>query len=268
MIKLVASRLEGLLMNDQGQIDRSALQTRLSEMQKHGTQLVLISRESYPYLLAKFQHVSGPLNYVAENGAETVVNGVNVHEKMLGAVILSEILQWLSEKSDFARTTVTLSSRLNTITNAVPGSHLASHLKQLYPTVTWAPDLMMVASQIYQIRIDVPTKGTRMYEDLVHRKFGTQVKIVAGGPSYFYVTAPEVNLGKSLAVVQEQLKVRNRQTAAFGRTMADFNYLNAAKYGYTVTDASSTVQAIATPLSGTDYSEAVFKQIDRLMKKP
>ncbi|XIF19538.1 MAG: HAD family phosphatase [Acetilactobacillus jinshanensis] len=233
MIRLVASRLEGMLMDSKGHLDQSGLQKRLNEMKKHGTRLVLITPKSYPYLLGKFQIVYGPLDYIAENGAEVVVNGVNIVEKKLDGTTLGEILNWMSEKPIFGKTTLTLSGRLNTITNAIPGSEIDKRLKKLYPMAHWVSDLMMVASQIYQIRVDVPLPDVADYARQLRSHFKRSIRLIKGGKKHFYILAPGSDLSRDLEAIQDRLKIRSRQTAAFGYRAADFDYLNDAKYGYT-----------------------------------
>lgn len=268
MIRLVASRLEGLLMDSKGHLDQSGLQKRLNEMKKHGSRLVLITPKCYPYLLGKFQHLNGPLDYIAENGAEVVVNGVNVQEDKIDADTLSRILEWISEKPAFGKTTLTLSGRLNTITNAIPGGQTEARLKKLYPTTHWVSDLMMVASQIYQIRIDVPLPNVTSYARQLRTHFKRSIKLVKGGKKHFYILSPKVNLGDDLATIQNHLKVRNRQTAAFGYQPADFNLLNIAKYGYTFKGAAPQLSDVAKPLASQPDSKVVLKEIDQLMQRP
>ncbi|QBP17777.1 HAD hydrolase family protein [Acetilactobacillus jinshanensis] len=268
MIRLVASRLEGMLMDQHGSVNVSGLQKRLNEMKKHGTRLVLITPKSYPYLLAKFQNVQGPLDYIAENGAEVVVDGVNVKENKLDSTTLGEILNWMSEKPAFGKTTLTLSGRLSTITNAIPGSDIDKHLKKLYPTTHWVSDLLMVASQIYQIRVDVPLPNVAEYARQLRNRFKTSIRLIKGGKKHFYILAPEVDLGNALETIQDHLKVRNRQTAAFGYDAADFDYLNAAKYSYTFPNADAQVSDIAKTLSGPARDAVVLNAIDKLLKRP
>ena len=264
MIKLIVSQL-GMLTDQSHHVDFSALQACLQKAKQHHARLMILSASSYPRLLTEFQSVNGPLDYGAENGAETVVNGVNIREKMIDAITLSQILDWLNQKSEFAKAAVTLSSRISTLTNAQPDRQIYRRLKRCYPTVHPASDLLMIASQIYQIRVDVPVSNVAPYQKLFRQRFSDQIKLINGGSNYFYVVSPEVDWGSAVASAQKDLGVRNRQMAAFGKSIADFNYLNAAKYSFAAAGANPALQAVAKLLPQSPH--AVFQQISRLLDR-
>ena len=267
MIKLIASQLEGLLSKQTEKLDLSALQRHLKRMKQHGTQLVLFTRSSYPYLLHKFQSVEGPLDYVAENGAEVVINGVNVREHQFDAIVLSQILDWLDRQPNFEDATITLSSKTNTITNAKLQDSIYAKLKKSYPTMTPAPDLLMIANHIYQIRIDVAAGKMPKCQKELEKKFKDQIRLVPGGQDYFYLVTPEATFANGLATIQKHGGIRNRQTAAFGNLAKDFGFMNAAKYSYATPDAPADVKNVSQSLKGSNPQSVIFEKFDQLMKQ-
>ena len=265
MVKLIASRLEGTFLDDTGQFDPVAFQRQLNVMQKRQIRFVVYSGLSYPELLTKFQSVNGPIDYIAENGAQVVQNGVNVAEHFVNPLVWDRALRWLKKKSDFGKFKIILSARSCSYTDLTPSDPQFKPLKQLYPALTPVPNLGLVGDPVYQVRLWVNQPNVNLLQQLFDQKFSRDLRAINGGKHCLYIVNRGVNLSQGLQKLQAITKTRIRQTAAFGRVKRDFNLLNSAKDSYFVRNGAPELANVAQPLKFTNNQRAVQKQITQIL---
>lgn len=267
MIKLIASQLDQAFWDQKKEFKVSALNQTLQQVTAHQAHLAFLTNNCYPYLLGKFQKVTSPLDYVAENGAEVVANGVNIKEHLMDAVTLGKLLDWVSRKPDFMTAKQILSSKTDTITNVQTDDPFYKKALQVYPTMHHVDDLIMTAGKVYQIRFNFILPHADAYAQELKEKFKDTVKIIKRDPKSFYVVDPEASFGAGLATLQKHYGARNRQTAAIGNQLIDLAALNAAKYSYALADSPKELASVAQPLTGSDNQAVILKKIQELLQQ-
>lgn len=257
MIKLIASDMDGTLLNDQKQLppDFPEVLDRLSE---RGVHFAISSGRTYYALDHLFPpDIIGKMDFICDNGAVVISRGKTVSVSALPRDTFIELLDacesigglkvlacagkgtyHLSESSEFNR-------------------EIAKYYKYHFPV----SDLRGVDDVVYKLAI-FDERGTLEHgKPAIDAIFGDRLNVQASGPYWMDVMAAGVSKGSALAALQDILGVTREETMAFGDFFNDVTMLEKAHWSFCMANGHPDVKKLCRYEAPTNNECGVTKMI-------
>ncbi len=239
MIRLIASDLDGTLLQNKSQSLTKRALILIQKLQEQGIVFVAASGRQYPNLYRLFEPVSKEMAFLCENGAL-----VMYHEKVIAKHILdrSLALALMEDIYEHEGCEVLLSGQ-NT-----------SYLKPKDPAYTYRMEKIVRNNiQIVQSFEEVtePFLKVSVYEKsgiMDHtgpyfiNKWKDQLKCTFSGDGWLDFVCPDVNKGTALTELLTKLKITPEQVIAFGDNYNDLEMLSMVGYGYCMENAPKEIK--------------------------
>ncbi len=102
-------------------------------------------------------------------------------------------------------------------------------------------------------------------EATVNREIGEGIFTATSKPTYLELTHPEVNKGRALAILAEELGITQAETMAIGDSNNDYPMLEYAGIGVAMGNASERVKSVAQFVTDDNDNDGVAKAIERIL---
>lgn len=235
MIKLIASDMDGTLLNQQKQLPPDFFPV-LNQLQKRGIRFVASSGRSYVTLYKNFQPYADQLDYICDNGAFVVVNGQVVAIEVIPHHLLRMFIEFCNQNLPHIR--LVLCGVKGTYHQAVE-PEFDKNIAMYYVNHQIVDDLADVSDDIFKIAICDLTGPENGSQQKLFSAFNAVFDIPVSGPVWMDVMNKGINKGAALARLQHQLQITPAETMAFGDFYNDVELLAQAEYSFVMENAHS-----------------------------
>lgn len=246
MIKLIASDLDGSLLNDEKQI-AEAFWPLEKELRKKGIQFVAASGRPYQSMVADFERIKDDIYFITDNGSYIVYKGKELFSDVLSHQSLERFMQIAK-----------------TVENAFPvfcGKDIAymepndpdvlKHALQYYRTYEIVEDLLQVKDPVLKVSIcDLSGSEHNSYPKFKHLE--DEFKVAVSGVIWLDITGLNANKGTALQRLQKMLNISYEETLVFGDYMNDLEMMQAARYSYAMKNAHPDIIKAANYITAHD----------------
>lgn len=258
MIKLIASDMDGTLLDEKSQLLPETFQL-IERLREHGIRFVAASGRRLDTLQEYFKPVEGKVDFVASNGAQVVMDGLLIDNEI------------------FSRTAL---HRLKEVVDLFDNLHLAvfdrktSYLledRSLYtpefdkdmpePVVEGIP-----GAEVNIIKASVNCKGPIM--DMAYvltREMGDDFVFAPSGTQWIDVMQRGVNKATGIEQILSLQEIDYSEVMAFGDSMNDYELLRRVGLGCAMENGRPALKSIATRVIGTNAEHAVQKELKALL---
>ena len=237
MLKLIASDLDGTLLQGTREISREAVAMikKLSEM---GILFAAASGRQSPNLRRLFEPVKDDIAYICENGALVVYQGRVLHKDVFDRTLGDEILESILEKES-AEALVSGESTCY-IQPKKPSfyDHIANFVKN---DVTLMDDIFRIEEPYLKISV-YEEAGVENIYPYWKEKFGERATVVTSGFAWLDMMPKGADKGNAMQILQQSLQIKPEECAAFGDNYNDLEMLSKVKYSYAAGDAKDAVK--------------------------
>ncbi len=242
MIKLIASDLDGtLLQNGAQQLTEEAKQI-ISAIQKTGILFVAASGRQYPNLYRLFGELSQDMLFICENGAYTVRNGQEFDsipmDRKRGIALIEDICT--RENCE-----VLLSGKNTSYLQPKTEKYLYHMCSVVKNNVQIVPDITKVEEPFLKISVCC-FDGIALFEEYFQSRWSSQFQAVVSDRLWMDFTAFGVNKGHALEKIQKAFKITKEETMVFGDNYNDIEMFAQAVYSYVMENAVEKVKAYGT----------------------
>lgn len=262
MIKLIASDLDGTLVDDKKSLD-AELFPMLDDIIKDGVIFSAASGRHITSLSAIFKDYAEDMLFIAGNGAYVMYQNRELYSSPMAPALVSSIL---SRLEDFPSLEPFLESKGF-------GYTMSPHSKQVMESpffnykVRLVDDLYSVQDDI--IKISVVNKNGPISEifDKLCPVFGDTCKLEVSGYANVDIVNNGVSKGAAIDIIQGKLGILPEETAVFGDNYNDVSMFSRAYYSFAMKNAEDGVKKHARfSTSVTNNEGGVVKEIKRLLK--
>lgn len=259
MIKLVASDLDGtLLQNDAQELTTRAIEL-IRELTNRGIYFVAASGRQYENEVHLFEPIKDKISYIAENGSLCIHEGKVISRTVIDMELIHRIIEEVKQDGRFEF----LISKENAcyIENNDPVfvNHIINVVKN---TTKIVEDVRNVKGPILKIAIGNMKDGADIIEGYLkhlQNKFSSEIKVVTSGNIWIDFIAPGTNKGTALLKLLEVLKIKPEECMAFGDQRNDVEMLQAVGTSYAMANAISGISDYSTHV--TDSVEDVLERL-------
>ena len=256
MIKLIASDLDGTLLQNGAHDVNPIVFDQIRTLKEHGILFVAASGRQYLNLRRLFEPVKDDIAYIAENGSlciyqeETLSKGII--EQDLAYRILDEVAKYPQYNCIISGERVCYS----TSKNPEFYNHMVNVIQN---NMAFIDDPKTeIKEPILKIAI-CDYNGTDECEQHLKDMFSSEIKVVTSGNLWVDFICPEANKGSALQNLASHLHINPNECVAFGDQYNDVEMLQTAGTSYAMANGAPGISKYATHV--TDSVEKVLQEI-------
>lgn len=238
MIKLIASDLDGTLLQNGAQTLTEEAKQVIAALQKKGVLFAAASGRQYPNLYRLFGELSEEMAFICENGAYAVSREEELYsipmDRELGIAIIKDIYN----RDDCE---VLLSGKNTSYLQPKTEAYEYRMRYIVKNNVQVVEDLTKVEEPFLKISVYQPS-GISRSEEYFRMKWSDRAQAVVSGTTWLDFTAFGVNKGHALAKIQEKLGISKEETMVFGDNYNDIEMFAQAKYSYVMENAADEIK--------------------------
>ncbi|MDD8048086.1 MAG: HAD family hydrolase [Thomasclavelia sp.] len=257
-IKLIATDMDGTLLNNEHQFDEEFIEV-FFKLKEKNIRFVVASGNQYYRLYQLFLPMSKDIIFIAENGS-MIVDG----EKLLCTNPLF--------KKD-VNTTIDILKRFDNLRVVMCGEQSAYALKKEedfeeivkrhYCNYKMVNSLKEIDDSIIKFSINDPQNQIKKYLKDIEENLPEGLRIVTSGNEWMDIQCSDTNKGEGMKVVQKLLNVSKDECMVFGDQMNDFEMFKEAKYSYAMKNAVQDLKNIAYDICDSNDEKGVIKTIEK-----
>lgn len=260
MIKLIASDIDGTLLEDGGSRLNPELFEVILKLREKGIQFAAASGRQWVSIEKTFEPIKEKIFYVADNGAYVGCHGRNLFLTPLDSTMARSIIRDIQDIGLLAM---------------AEGQDVAYFSEDSGDLFDWmvnnykfhavkVPDLLSVEDSIIKVSAYKPTGVEQAGSSLVE-KYRGQVKVTVAGDMWLDFIALQVNKGEALKLLQESLEIKPEETMVFGDQLNDIEMIQRAYYSFAVGNARPEVRAAARFQTDINMRDGVLKILKLLL---
>lgn len=259
MIKLIASDLDGtLLQNGAQELTPRAIEL-IRSLKKKGIRFVAASGRQYHNERRLFEPIKDEISYIAENGSVCMHEGNVISHTFIEPDLAGRIIREVKQDDLFE----IVLSREDTcfIENKDPifVNHIVNVMKN---TTEIVEDIQNVKGPFLKIAICNMKDGPHIIDKYLHhlqKKFQSEIKVVTSGNIWIDFITPGTNKGTALLRLLDVLQIRPEECVAFGDQYNDVEMLQTVGTSYAMANCAPGISYYSTYV--TDSVEDVLEDI-------
>lgn len=239
MIKLIASDLDGTILQHGRQSVTPKMIEIIKELQKKGIIFVAASGRQYPNMYRLFGEVSKDMAFICENGAfikyKDQVISKTAMDRETGIALMKDI--WEGEGCE-----ILLSGENTSYIKAKKDTFLHRMKNLVKNNVTEVDDLYSIEEDIIKVSIYEESGISTGHGPYYIERWQDKVKCTISGHSWLDFTANDVNKGNAILTLCKNLNISIEETMAFGDNYNDLEMLSTVQYGYAMNNAVDDIK--------------------------
>lgn len=259
MIKLVASDLDGTLLQGGAQELTPRAVELIHELTQKGIHFVAASGRQYDNQRRVFEKIKDEISYIAENGSISVHKGEVISRATIDDGLAARIITEIKREKHFE----IVISREDSCFIEDNDPAFVNHIVHVMQNTTQiVDDLSKVEGPILKIAICNMKDGPHIIDKyLKHLQdmFGNEIKVVTSGNLWIDFIAPGANKGTALENLIELLHVKPEECMAFGDQYNDVEMLQLVGTSYAMSNAAPGISYYSTYV--TDSVEDVLQDL-------
>lgn len=262
MIKLIASDLDGTLLQGGAQTLQPKTCELIHRLREKGIMFVAASGRQYPNLQRLFAPVQDEIGYICENGCLSYYRGQRVSKETMEREIGEEILRAILAK-DSAE--ILLSGETTSYIQPKTEEYYTLLKDIVKNNVTRCEDIFSVKETYMKISV-YEKAGVIAQTDYWKQRFGDRVQVVTSGNEWLDMTPLGVHKGLAIKKLQEYLGIAPDECLAFGDNYNDAEMLQSVGYPCAMDNAKPEILQLCpyhTPLVETALEEILKREENR-----
>lgn len=259
MIKLIASDLDGTLLQNGAQKLTPRAIDLIRQLTSKGVQFVAASGRQYDNERRLFDAVKDDISYISENGSVCIHNGETVSLSTIDPDLCARILNEIKKEAHFD----ILVSRQDTCFIEDGHPEFVNHITNVMKNTTAIiDDVRNIEGPILKIAICNMIDGPHIIDKYLHHlqsMFGDEIKVVTSGNIWIDFIAPGTNKGTALSNLLKVLNIKPEECVAFGDQYNDVEMLQFVGTSYAMSNAAPGISYYSTYV--TDSVEDVLEDI-------
>ena len=257
MIKLIASDMDGTLLDDKKQIPEDFYET-IDRLTEKGVRFTVASGRTYAAVEHLFpEDYRTKIDYICDNGAYIVHNGEILEITPLERSAFEEFIKAANEIGGF-----------KLLVCAVGGTyHLPDtedfnvEVAKFYKNHIECDDLLSIDDTIYKLAVCDMQGAQQRGKPALDAIFGDRLNIQVSGQIWMDVMAGGVSKGSALKKLSEALGIDKSEVMAFGDYYNDMDMLTTAGVSFAMANGHEDIKKITTHIADSNNNGGVTKAI-------
>lgn len=210
-LKLIASDMDHILLTEKGELP-SNLDQYILELDKLGIVFAIASRRPLYTLEDMFPEIKDKICFISGSGGIISYKGEVIFKSLLKPVDYQPMIRFVEDNTDG----VAILSGLDSAYIARKYKGNETFLKTFYSNITFVEELDQVITEADKLTIYFPNKNNKEYfEETFKPNYGHDFSVTAGDAIWIDIMNHEINRGKAMKVLGEQLGIDSEQMMVF-----------------------------------------------------
>lgn len=246
MIKLIASDMDGTLLNDKNEIHEEFYKV-FQELKKQNIIFAAASGRQYYNLAKRFEKIKDDMMFIAENGTFVVYKG---EELLLNALDKETAIELIKIGRDIKESYVVLCGKKSAYIES-KDERLIKEVEKYYEKYKIVNDLTKVEDDILKVTI-CDFIGSEENSYTYYNDYKENLQVSVSGQIWLDITDKGVNKGIAINKLQELLNIKHEETMVFGDYLNDYSMMEEAKYSYAMKNAHPQLKEVANFITKED----------------
>ncbi len=257
MIKLIATDMDGTLLNDHGSTNEKIFDL-IHELDHKGIKFAAASGRFYSQLSKNFASVHTNMIFIAHNGALIKYN-------KKGKILYSNSIN----KEDIKHV-INLTPRLgeemflageNEAYIVNPTEEMLNIFTTIHVPVVILKSFSEIKCPIYKITYYMSNGINPHISEHLEKKLGDTLEFVVSGDKWIDIMNKDVSKGNAIKILQEKFAINEKNTMVFGDYYNDLTMFKVACYSYAMKNAPEDVKKHANFIAGSNNEDGVYNAI-------
>ena len=262
MIKLIASDMDGTLLNSKGNLPED-FDKVADKLINKGIIMVAASGRQYETLRNTFKNIKDDMVFLAENGAYVVYKNKELYSSVISKENINEIVKSAREISGVD---IVLCGKKGAYIEDT-GERFLEEVKKYYHKYELVGNLIDVKDEFMKVSLFDKFGSEKNSNKIITPLWGEKFKVTVSGKDWLDIGNKNTNKGKSLRVIQKLLNIDKEETMVFGDYFNDVEMLQEAYHSYAMMNAPEGVKKHSRFLAETNDEDGVMRVIKEKVLK-
>lgn len=260
-IKLIASDMDGTLLDENGQVPPETFDLILA-LRERGVRFVASSGRRYDRLCDFFSPVKDRMDFVASNGAQVFADGVQIDREVYSHLAIRRLAKTVAM---FPNMHLALFDRTKSYLLDDEDKFVREVDKDL-PNAERIYELP--SSQVSIIKASIFCDDGNVMDNayVLQRELGGLFTFAPSGSSYIDVMQPGISKASGIAQVMEYHGIDASEVMAFGDAMNDYEIIRFVGMGCAMANGRPALRAVADRVIGSNVEHAVQSEMHRVLE--
>lgn len=261
MIKLIATDIDGTLLNAKGELP-TGFNELIKRLEDKGVYLAIASGRQYHTLLSDFAPYKNQLVFIAENGAIVIHKGKELFFRSLERQKVEAIIKDIRVAGG---RDIVLCGKKSAYVETL-NAEFEAEVRKYYYRCELVQDLLSVEDDILKIALYDYIGAQENSYSLFNSKWAKEVNVIVSGKHWMDFGRLDVDKGIAIKKLQDLFSVNFQETMVFGDYFNDVPMMEVAYYSYAVKNAPYEVRGKARFEAPSNEEEGVIRVICQLEK--
>lgn len=256
MIKLIASDMDGTLLDNKGNLPKDFFKV-LEELNKRNIKFIVASGRPYNTLNENFKPISDELYFICDNGAFIVENSEICSVSIINKEKIRLVVQ---ASSNIPNVHVLLCGLKSSYHMEIPDVFV-NEINKYYFNTTIVNDLCDIDDEIFKITICDSLISSENSFKVLDPLFRDDLLVVPSGNHWVDITNLGINKGAALEDIQKRDNISFDETMVFGDYFNDVSMLSKAHYSFIMENAIDEMKQYGNYIAKSNNDNGVMEAI-------
>lgn len=255
MIKLVATDMDGTLLNDEDEISKDFYKV-FEELRKKDVIFAAASGRQYYNLLKRFEDVADDMMFIAENGTIVMYKGEEILLNALDKEVANELI---NIGRNIEGGYVILCGKKAAYVESKDKKFL-EEIEKYYEEYEIVDDLTKVEDDVLKVAI-CDFLGSETNSNIHYKEYMDKLQVSVSGATWLDIMPKGVNKGVAINKLQEMLNISHEETMVFGDYLNDLEMMKSAYHSYAMENAHDELKKVARFRAKRNNEDGVIDKI-------
>ena len=260
MIKLIATDMDGTLLNSKGEISEEFFKIFPKIIEKDIIFAAASGRQYYN-LLKKFDKVKDKMMFIAENGTYVLYKGQELFVNSLDRTIAMELID-IGRKIDNA---YVVYCGKNSAYIESDDERIVRETKKYYERYEIVEDLTKVEDEVLKITI-CDFSGSEFNSNNYYNDYKDKLQVTVSGEIWLDITKKGANKGIALDKIKKDLGISYEETMVFGDYLNDLEMMEEGYYSYAMENGHDDLKKASRFVAKANDENGVVEAIKDILK--
>lgn len=260
MIKLIATDMDGTLLNDDNEISKDFYKV-FKELRDKDVIFAAASGRQYYNLLKRFEDVADDMMFIAENGTFVVYKGEELILNALDREVANDLIKLGRSIKDAY--VILCGKKSAYIENR--DERFIKETEKYYEEYKIVDDLTKVEDDILKIAI-CDFLGSEKNSNTYYEGYRDKLQVSVSGAIWLDIMAKGVNKGLAIKKLQEMLNIAHEETMVFGDYLNDLEMMESAYHSYAMENAHDDLKKVARFKAKKNTEDGVVDKIKEVFE--
>ena len=269
MLQMIATDMDGTLMDEQGEVDRERLSRILDQLDQRGIPFVIATGNGYRRMAHVLGELKDRVTLVLANGAQILEKGKLIRECSWPEELVQEVLHYLEGREE----------ELHLVVSSLFGGYAKKGtefplLEQLmtpelaaafYKRMRFVDDLTKEhGEQVLKLSVVTDTEKVEAFVQELREEFGERLLPAASGYGAIDILQPEVNKATAIQFLEERWGVDGGRLMAFGDSQNDVEMLEVVGLPFLMENAPDELKQRFKTITDSNNDEGIYKALVKI----